>query len=120
MLDFRILSTMAESEVENANLFPFPFTMHITFAVIGLLFFIYRFMTDKKPYQLIFAFAIPFSLTLWLSDSRAWFYTLGAVETVLIIGAFITTFIFRDKPEENAAGAVKSEKAPDKHDEGEQ
>jgi hypothetical protein len=113
MLDFRILSTMAESEIENPNLFPFPFTMHITFAVIGLLFFIYRFITDKKPYQLIFAFAIPFSLTLWLSDSRAWFYTLGAVETVLILGALVTTFIFRDKPEEKPDGAVKAEEKPE-------
>ena len=115
MLDPRILSTMAESEIENPNLFPFPFGMHITFAVIGLLFFIYRFITDKKPYQLIFAFAIPFSLTLWLSDSRAWFYTLGAVEAVLVIGAFITTFIFKDKPEEKPAEAVKAvEKAAEK------
>ena len=108
MLDSRILSTMAESEIENPNLFPFPFGMHITFAVIGLLFFIYRFITDKKPYQLIFAFAIPFSLTLWLSDSRAWFYTLGAVEAVLVIGAFITTFIFKDKPAEKPAETVKT------------
>lgn len=116
MIDINMLTTLSEAEIENPNLFPFPFSMHIGFAIIGLLFFLYRFVTDKKPYQLIFAFAIPFSLTIWLSDSRAWFYTLGAVEAVLVICAFITTFIFKDKPEEKAETTVKAEVTSDDDD----
>ena len=109
MIDMNMLATLAEGEIENPNLFPFPFAMHITFAVIGLLFFLFRFINDKKPYQLIFAFAIPFSLTIWLSESRAWFYTLGAVEAVLVLCALVTTFIFKDKPEDkpSVSGAAK-------------
>ena len=112
MIDFNMLTTLSEAEIENPNLFPFPFGMHITFAIVGLLFFLFRFVTDKKPYQLIFAFAIPFSLTIWLSESRAWFYTLGAIEGVLILCALITTFIFKDKPEEKPAEPARAEAAP--------
>ncbi|MDO4863436.1 MAG: hypothetical protein Q4A05_04620 [Ruminococcus sp.] len=119
MIDINMLTTLSEAEIENPNLFPFPFGMHIGFAIVGLLFFLYRFVTDKKPYQLIFAFAIPFSLTIWLSESRAWFYTLGAVEAVLIICAFITTFFFKDKPEEKPAEPAKPEEAPTDEDDDE-
>ncbi|MBR3421707.1 MAG: hypothetical protein IKG98_06560 [Ruminococcus sp.] len=112
MIDINMLTTLSEAEIENPNLFPFPLSMHVGFAIVGLIFFLYRFITDKKPYQLIFAFAIPFSLTIWLSESRAWFYTLGAVEAVLVICAFITTFIFKDKPEEQSAVPAKAEAAP--------
>ena len=112
MIDINMLTTLSEAEIENPNLFPFPFSMHVGFAIVGLIFFLYRFVTDKKPYQLIFAFAIPFSLTIWLSEIRAWFYTLGAVEAVLVICAFITTFIFKDKPEEQPAAPAKEDEAP--------
>lgn len=112
MIDINMLTTLSEAEIENPNLFPFPLSMHVGFAIVGLIFFLYRFITDKKPYQLIFAFAIPFSLTIWLSESRAWFYTLGAVEAVLVICAFITTFIFKDKPEEQSAVPAKAAAAP--------
>ncbi|MBR6069634.1 MAG: hypothetical protein IKP78_03445 [Ruminococcus sp.] len=112
MIDFNMLTTLSEAEIENPNLFPFPFGMHITFAIVGLLFFLFRFVTDKKPYQLIFAFAIPFSLTIWLSESRAWFYALGAIEGMLILCALITTFIFKDKPEEKPAEPARAEAAP--------
>ena len=75
MFNTDLLVTLSQAEVENTNLFPFPFGMHITFAVISLFFFVYRFFTDKKPYQIIFAVAVPLSLTLWASESRKWFPT---------------------------------------------
>lgn len=99
MFNTDLLVTLSQAEVENTNLFPFPFGMHITFAVISLFFFVYRFFTDKKPYQIIFAFAVPLSLTLWASESRKWFYIIGAVELVLLLAAFISTFFFKSKPE---------------------
>ena len=116
MIDINMLTTLSEAEIENPNLFPFPFGMHVGFAIVGLIFFLYRFVTDKKPYQLIFAFAIPFSLTIWISENRAWFYTLGAVEAVLVLCAFITTFIFKDKPEEASAKSAEAD-APAEDDE---
>lgn len=110
MFDMDMLLTMAESEVENTNLFPFPPSMHLIFAAVALIFFVYRFVSDKKPYQLIMAVAIPFSLTIWLSESRTWFYIVGAIELAAIIAALITTFIFKDKPwEEAPAGSGENE-----------
>ena len=91
MFNTDLLVTLSQAEVENTNLFPFPFGMHITF--------VYRFFTDKKPYQIIFAVAVPLSLTLWASESRKWFYIIGAVELVLLLAAFISTFFFKSKPE---------------------
>ena len=85
-------------EVEQPGLFPFPFGMHIVFAIVALIFFAYRFKTDKRPYQLIMAIAIPFSLLLWLSDSRSLYYFVGLSEGILLLAALITSIIFR-KPE---------------------
>lgn len=111
MLNPDIFLTLAQQTSEMPSLFPFPLPLHIVFAVLGLAFFIYRFITDKKPFQLIFAVAIPFSLTLWISDSRTWFYIVGLVELILIIAAFITSIIFKDKavPEENSEEITDSE-----------
>ncbi|MDE5855339.1 MAG: hypothetical protein K2H19_09825 [Ruminococcus sp.] len=81
----------------NESLFPFPFPLHLIFCAIGLFFFIYRFATDKKPFQLIMALAIPFSLSLWISDSRTWFYAVGLIELILTLIAFITSIVFRNK-----------------------
>ncbi|HOR21856.1 MAG TPA: hypothetical protein PLY43_03955, partial [Ruminococcus sp.] len=78
-------------EVEQPGLFPFPFGMHIVFAIIALIFFAYRFKTDKRPYQLIMAIAIPFSLLLWLSDSRSLYYFVGLSEGILLLAALITS-----------------------------
>ena len=48
------------------------------------------------------AVAIPFSLTIWLSDSRTIFYAVGIVEFVLLIAAFISSIIYNKKhPELN-------------------
>ena len=110
MIDQNLFLTMAQGEIENTNLFPFPFWMHVTFAAIALVFFAFRFFFDKKPYQLIFAAAVPFSLTLWASESRTWFYIVGAIELVLILLALISTFIFKDKkPAETPAAEDKND-----------
>lgn len=96
------LSTISASEIENANLFPFPFSLHLIFCAVALIFFGWRFSEQKKPFQIIFAIAIPLSLTIWLSDSRNWFYIVGLVELLMILGALVSCFIFKGKkPEEN-------------------
>lgn len=111
MLNLDMLLKMELTEIENPNLFPFPFGLHIVFAIIALVFFVYRFFTDKKPFQLIFAIAVPFSLTLWLSDSRTWFYTVGAIELVFIAAAAVTALIFRNKTEDETSDEEKTDAA---------
>ncbi|MBQ9898809.1 MAG: hypothetical protein IJM44_05085 [Ruminococcus sp.] len=98
-----LLTTMAQtSDIDQPTLFPFPFGMHLCFALISLVFFVYRFVTDKRPYQLILAIAIPLSLTIWISENRKLFYIIGAVELVLLIAALVTSIVFK-KPEDTAA-----------------
>lgn len=111
MFDPNMLVTLAQKQAENPNLFPFPIGMHSVFAILAFIFFIYRFATDKKTFQLIFAIAIPFSMTLWLSESRSWFYTVGAVELAFIVCAFLSTFASKNKGDETAA-SDNAENAP--------
>lgn len=100
------LITLAQTaESTKASLFPFPIKFHIVFACIALIFFAYRFATDKKPYQLIFAIAIPFSLMIWLSDVKGYFYLIGAIELIMIIAALVTSIVC--KPKEKAESAAE-------------
>ena len=104
------LNYMAQiSDAENPTIFPFPFAVHIALAVISVIFFAYRFAVQKRPFQLIFAVAVPISLALWLSDNKTLFYAIGAVEFVLILAAVISTFVCKPKETEKAAESKKSE-----------
>lgn len=107
MINSDILLTMSETAMENPSFFPFPFPLHLTFAVIATVFLIFRFITNKKPYQLIMAIAIAISLALWIpSVSRTLYYTVGLIELILVAAAFVTSLIFKNKnvqAEENTA-----------------
>lgn len=97
--------TMAQTtEIEQTSLFPFPFSLHLIFCCISLIFFIWRFIKEKLPYQLIMAVAIPFSLLIWLSDNKTLFYSIGIIETVLLIGAFVTSLVYKKKVVETPSG----------------
>lgn len=106
MINSDILLTLAETKMENPSFFPFPFPMHLIFAIIATVFLIFRFVTNKQPFQLVMAIAIPISLILWIpTTSRTLYYVIGLIEFILIIAAFVTSLIFRDKstPEEKTA-----------------
>lgn len=90
-------TTLNFTNAENPNLFPFPFKLHLIFSIVAFFFFIIRFIYDKKPYQAIFALAIPFSMTIWLSENRVWFYIVGIIELVLILAACISTIVYNIK-----------------------
>lgn len=112
MINSDILLTLAETKMENPSFFPFPFPLHLIFAVIATAFLIFRFVTNKKPFQLIMAIAIPISLILWIpTASRTLYYVIGLIELILIIVAFVTSLIFRDKstPEKETSATENSE-----------
>ncbi|MCR4638643.1 hypothetical protein [Ruminococcus sp.] len=103
-----ILTSLAQiSDAEHPSIFPFGFSMHIALAIISVVFFAYRFATQKRPFQLIFAIAVPISLALWISDNKTLFYTVGLIEFILILAAFISTFICKPKNNEKAGGDDK-------------
>lgn len=90
--------TMAQTtEIEQTSLFPFPFSLHMIFCCISVIFFVFRFVREKLPYQLIMAVAIPFSLIIWLSESKTLFYAVGIAETVFLITAFVTSIVCKKK-----------------------
>ncbi len=91
--DFFVMTQQAE--VENPSLFPFPFHMHLIFACIGAVFFAYRFFTQRRPFQIIMAVAIPLSLLVRISESRTVFYGVGIAEAALILAAAVTSLIFK-------------------------
>lgn len=93
--------------VQTPTLFPYPLKYHAIFSVLALVFFMWRFVREKRPYQLIMAVAIPLSLVIWVSESRTLFYAVGAIEVVLIIAALVTAIIF--KPQEEAAASEKTD-----------
>ncbi len=110
--DFFVMTQQAG--IENPTLFPFPFRMHLIFACIGAVFFAYRFFTQKRPFQLIMAVAIPLSLLVWISESKTVFYGVGIAEAVLIAAAAVLSLIFRSPKEiaEEADGSP-DEDAPE-------
>lgn len=107
-------TTLSITNAENPNLFPFPFKLHLIFCIVAFVFFIFRFAFDKKPYQAILAVAIPFSMTLWISDNRFWFYTVGIIELTFIIAALIANTIYKIKhpqPKEEEKSTEKGNEA---------
>lgn len=118
-----MLTNLAQiSDAENPTIFPFPFPMHIAIVIISVIFFGFRFAVQKKPYQLIFAIAVPISLLLWVSNNKTLYYTVGIIELILILLAVISTFVFKPKKAEavTAAAEEKAEEADsDKADEEE-
>ncbi len=108
MFNFDILTTMELTEVENPSLFPFPAPLHIGFVIIAVIFFLFRFFTDKRPFQLIMAIAVPISLLLRLELSRQGFYIVGAIELLLLIAAAATSIIFKKKNTETLEPAAEA------------
>lgn len=97
------------SDAENPTIFPFPFQLHLALAVISVIFFSYRFAVQKKPFQLIFAIAVPLSLLLWVSNNKTLFYTVGIIELILIITALFTSIFVKPKTAEEKASSDKKE-----------
>lgn len=109
---------MNTTEILQPNLFPFPFPHHLVFCCIAMIFFGYLYMKYKKPHQLIMAIAIPFSLIIWISESRTLFYTMGIIEVILMILAIVVNIIHKKKhPEIYASNGNKSAIQDDKSEE---
>ncbi len=113
-----LFTVLELTKVENPNLFPFPFGLHVGFSIVAFLFFMVRYFFDKRPYQFILAFAVPFSMTLWLSEDKVWFYTVGAIEFALILLCIISDIIYKIKhPELKEEKKNSEEKAEESTEE---
>ena len=108
-MNFTDLYIMAQ-EVEQPGLFPFPFGLHIIFTIVAVIFMIFRFVKEKKPYQLIMAIAFPISLIICTSENKTLFYTIGIIEAVLMLAAFVSSILFKKPKETSAAEPSEEEK----------
>lgn len=103
-----ILTIMELTKTENPSLFPFPAPLHIGFVIVAVIFFLFRFFTDKRPFQLIMAIAVPLSLILRLELSRQVSYTVGAIELLLLVAAAVTSVVFKKKNTEAPETAAET------------
>ncbi len=116
----------------DATTFPIPLVYHVIFCAAACIFFIVQYVRTKKSYQLLLAIGIPASLCIYINpESSSLFYSVGAFEAVLLIGAVVFAFIERTRrkqeiedttllPEENVSAASSPEKPDDKASDGEQ
>ena len=108
------LNMAQTAEVSKPTLFPFPMGMYVVFCIVATAFFIFRFVKEKAPYQIIMAVAIPLSLLIGYSNSKTLFYIMGVVEAVLIISAFVSSIVCKRKkpvetPEETSTESVEEQ-----------
>lgn len=75
--------------------FPLSAPYHYSFCIIAVIFLLYRFIKYKKPYQLIFAAAVPLSLLTRIESLSSDMYMyIGIAEIILTIAALV--FIIKD------------------------
>lgn len=92
----------------DATTFPISFTYHLIFAIVAGVFFLIQFIRHRKPYQLIFAIAIPASLLIYIDEtSKTLFNTVGAFELVMILGAIVLTIVFHVTDKKEAAAVAE-------------
>lgn len=104
-----ITTLSQQTEMVQPELFPFPFKSHLIFCCIGFIFLAYRFYTQRRPHQIIMAFALPISLMVWLSEKKSIYYTMGIIELVLIVAAIAATIVYnvRHPEKKNEQGAAE-------------
>ena len=73
------------------NVFPLPFNIHLIFVILAVLLFAVQYYRCRRTYQLLIMIAIPATLLLYINESTAWHYTVGAVEAVLLAAAIATS-----------------------------
>jgi hypothetical protein len=88
----------------DATTFPISFTWHLAFSILACVFFLIQYVRLKKSYQLLIAIAVPASLCIYIQpESSTLFYTIGAFEVVLLLGALVFAFLERNNRKQVAA-----------------
>jgi len=108
-----MFSSLTASNVQiPPNMFPFPFWIHAVFSCVSLVFFAYLFARDRKLQHLLYAIAIPFSLTIWLSDDKKYFYLVGLIEFVFLCAISTASLIEKRKARKLAASLQNTASLP--------
>lgn len=70
------------------------FWTHLVLVIIGMAFFLYSFIKQRKTYQLLFVIWLPLTLLSYLSTNKVYLTVQGAVE--LIFFFLVIFFLFRN------------------------
>lgn len=88
----------------DTSIFPLPFTIHLAFACISFLVFLYQYTRNKRKYQMIMAIAIPATLLLYVNTSKTWFYIIAFAELAMMLVAIVFSFIEKRQMKTSSAG----------------
>ncbi len=111
-----IVTLSQQTEMVQPELFPFPFKSHLIFCCIGFIFLAYRFYVQRKPYQLIMAFALPISLMVWISEKKSIYYAMGIIELVLIAAAIAVTIVYNVRHPKKKKNDEESAETPNENE----
>lgn len=78
-------------------LFPLPFSVHIAFCIISVLFFGLQYYRKKYTYHLLLAIAVPSTLLIYVCKTDWAFTILGLEELVLFILILVSLFFLKKK-----------------------
>lgn len=106
-------------------LFPLAVPKHVGFCIIALVFFAFQFFRQHYKYQLIMAIAAPLTLLVYatqpLADAiggngifgqqKTWFYGVGLLELILLLGAIYFLFTERKRKEREEERALAAAEA---------
>lgn len=81
----------------DTNVFPLPFSVHLIFVAVAVIFFIVQFVRLRYKYQIVMAVAVAMTMLVYLNDSRLWFYGTGLVEFGLIVFALVISIVEKKK-----------------------
>lgn len=70
------------------------FWTHLVLVIIGMAFFLYSFIKQRKTYQLLFVIWLPLTLLSYLSTNKVYLTVQGAIE--LIFFFLVIFFLFRN------------------------
>ncbi|MEG1027148.1 MAG: hypothetical protein RSE07_00540 [Oscillospiraceae bacterium] len=80
-----------------------PFWLHCVVAVCIIVIFLYKFIKEKKVYQLLFVLWAPLTLLTYLSQDKTFQMALGIIQIVLFL-AIIYLLFKRKRPKLNFKG----------------
>ena len=94
------------------NLFPIGVTRHVIFSVVVGIFFLLQFLRTKRWHQLILAFAVPFSLIVYIdSENQTLFHFVGVAEAVMLAAALVVSIVQGRKLAKEAKAAEEAKQA---------
>lgn len=111
-----MLQILSENIAQMQNVYtPIPFKVHIVFCILATLLYAFQFYRKHSVYYILIMLAIDFTLTPHFSANKTVIAILFVVEIVLILLAFISSYVHNKKIKNKNAVAEKHKKQEEQH-----